>query len=77
MILGTNETPICETHQHRKCLKYARKIMLNELQVRLNCDMNLLERQKVCLCLPPCNDIFYVADITKDDLNATESQEEL
>jgi hypothetical protein len=69
LIPGERGTKICGYDRHHKCLEFARKSSLNNLRIKMNCDLDSLDhRRDECNCLPRCNEIFYDYDYSVNDI---------
>jgi hypothetical protein len=53
-------------------LELAYKALLNELRVKMSCDLASIDSQMICNCLPRCNEIFYDFEISKDDYSSND-----
>jgi hypothetical protein len=58
-LLGGKDTEVCHFYRHHKCLEYATKVVSNERQIEVNCDLGSVDYPSRCNCLPPCNEVIY------------------
>jgi hypothetical protein len=56
-------------------LDLAYKALLNELRVKMGCDLASIDSQMICNCLPRCNEITYDFDTTYLDYNSKDEKE--